>query len=156
MEQEYNGYRCENEAKLKRAIYGVEKNGIMVGGVGEDAKPEEILGEYDRIGGYITKDGFKVQNGAFCDIHATKLKTLANGGKVELVLKKDPEIILEVRGVDGVLYEIEEGAELPLQVQLLKEEVEDGGKKKKKVRVKRKAKKNEGSDKKESDEVATK
>lgn len=59
-------YLLSNEEKLSRAINGrVTRNGKMEGGVGADAPEEAILAEYDRLGGYISKDGLKVKTGSF-------------------------------------------------------------------------------------------
>ncbi len=63
-----------NPDKLERAINGTPgAGGRASGGVGKDASPEEILAEYDRLGGLIkTIDGEKVSMGSFFDFKAGK------------------------------------------------------------------------------------
>jgi hypothetical protein len=92
-------YTLENEDKVKRAIYGTDLDrGRQIGGVGEKAAPELIIAEYDRLGGFITKNGLKVKNGSFYDI-------------LKKEPKKEPTPIF-IESVEGELIEMtEEGAE---------------------------------------------
>ncbi len=65
----YGDFIIVNHEKLDRAINGtVTSRGSMEGGVGKNATQEQILAEYDRLGGLIkTKDGRKVATGSFWD-----------------------------------------------------------------------------------------
>src|SRR3990167_3287450 len=74
-----DGFILENEDKLKRAIEGEPaRTGQSTGGLLEKYKeielipPNEVLAQYDKLGGYITKgiggdQRVKVKNGAFWD-----------------------------------------------------------------------------------------
>jgi hypothetical protein len=88
-------YVLENEDKVNRAINGtILDKGRLVGGVGEKAAPELILAEYDRLGGYITKDGLKVKTGSFYDFAKKEPK-------------KEPTPLFEV-GVEGEVIDMSE------------------------------------------------
>lgn len=66
-------YTAVNSYKLDRAINGtMGSKGALVGGVGSDADPKEILAEYDRLGGLILKGKYKVKTGSFYDFKAKK------------------------------------------------------------------------------------
>jgi hypothetical protein len=87
-----NGFVLENDEKVYRAIYGSSvSKGKMLGGLLNDkglTDPDKIedidlLAEYDRLGGFITKDGNKVKNGCFYD----KLK---GGAAADPVVGSDP------------------------------------------------------------------
>lgn len=63
-----NGFQLENEDKLRRVVYGtVNRAGVQDGGLGEDADPALVLATYDKLAGYITKDGTKIKTGSFYD-----------------------------------------------------------------------------------------
>ena len=65
---EINGFHLENPDKLTRVIYGdMNRGGMLSGGLGEDATPELVLANYDKLAGYITKDGVKIKLGSFWD-----------------------------------------------------------------------------------------
>ncbi len=108
---EINGYELVNEDKLERAINGtLNSSAQMVGGVGKKDKagklenPEEVLAEYDRLGGLIFKAGTKdkVKTGSFYDF---KLKGA----------RPKPEVVYTYR-VNGQEIDVPEGEELPLSV----------------------------------------
>lgn len=66
--QNINGFQIENADKLERVIFGtVGRAGEQVGGLGLDAEPEIVLANYDKLAGFITKDGVKVKTGSFWD-----------------------------------------------------------------------------------------
>jgi len=90
-----NGFILANEDKVNRAIYGYKTDkGSLIPGVGEDASPEQILSEYDRLGGFITKDGEKVKNGSFYDYQAKKTRT-------------EP-LVMFMTDIDGEIVEVSE------------------------------------------------
>ena len=89
------GVRMENTDKLSRAVYGTSTSAGLVGGVGEDATPEVILAKYDEVGGYITKDGFKVKNGLFFD---RKTKQPVEAKKIVLLIKMNGEVVEHTEG----------------------------------------------------------
>lgn len=98
------GYTLHNEDKLNRAIYGTQNQKMEIrGGVGEDATDGEILAEYDRLGGLITKGKYHVKMGSFYDFKKRAPRAI-------------PEVIFTFR-VDGEIVEIAEGEEIPLDVQ---------------------------------------
>lgn len=93
-------FKLENEEKLHRAIYGtVGKGGAMIGGVGEGASEDQILAEYDKLAGLITKNGEKVKTGSFYDFKERKPR-------------ETPEVKL-VFVVNGQTVEVPDGEELP-------------------------------------------
>ena len=66
-------YQLVNDEKLDRAINGnLTQGGKLIGGVGLDATDEQILAEYDKLGGLIKKDGLKVKQGCFWDVEEKK------------------------------------------------------------------------------------
>jgi 2-keto-4-pentenoate hydratase len=64
----FAGFKCVNEEKLERAIHGL-KNGDkeVFRGVGDEATPDAVLANYDKLGGLILKDGQIVKMGSFYD-----------------------------------------------------------------------------------------
>lgn len=70
---EYDGktYTLEFDPKVYRAVFGDEKHT----GVGEEASDLELLTEYDRLGGYITLGGKKIENGTFYDARKKRAVT---------------------------------------------------------------------------------
>lgn len=93
-----------NEEKVHRAIYGtVTQGGMNKGGVGEDAKPEAILAEYDRLGGYIKKGKYKVKMGSFYDFKGRKPRS-------------KPEVVFVLRALMGEKVEVKDGESIPLEV----------------------------------------
>lgn len=96
-----DGYILENPTKVERAINGTPTaNGGTNGGVGVDGN---ILAEYDRIGGLITKNGRKVKTGSFFDFKANKVK-------------KNPDVVFLIRVGDEEV-EVAEGEPMPIEVQ---------------------------------------
>lgn len=94
----------ENAEKVKRAIYGTPgKGGLPQGGVGDKASEADILAEYDRLGGLITKNHRKVKNGSFYDFDKRQPK-------------EKPVIVYELRDLDGNKVELKEGEDIPLEV----------------------------------------
>ncbi len=73
--------------KLHRVINGVVgEGGKTSGGLGKDASAEDIIANYDKLGGLIrTKDGQKVETGTFWDFVNDKPK-----GEINLKLAKKP------------------------------------------------------------------
>jgi len=68
---EIDGFRLENEDKLERVINGdLGREGSLVGGMGEKEareNPSLVLARYDKLAGFITKDGVKIKTGSFWD-----------------------------------------------------------------------------------------
>ena len=51
----YKGFVLENASKVHRTIHGSQGGeGKLVGGLGESASDDDILAEYDKLGGYIS------------------------------------------------------------------------------------------------------
>lgn len=81
-----NEFELCSEEKLKRVVEGTpSRDGSLQGGLGffndegeavdKDGKPlksETILALYDKLAGYIKKDGIKVKTGAFWDFKLKK------------------------------------------------------------------------------------
>lgn len=136
----YKGYILVNADKLHRAIYGSigDKGRVDGTGAGENASAEEILVAYDRLGGLILKGKAKVKPGCFYDFE-------------KKVAFKKPEVILVFRDLKGRAVELEEGDEIPVEVQAaekIREEEEEELKEKADKKKKDKAdKKNAGSKK---------
>lgn len=93
-----------NEAKVRRVIEGTESAAThrLEGGLGLEAKPEDILAQYDRLGGLITVNGNKVKTGSFWDFENKKAF-------------EEPQVVFEYRTEEGDSYEFS-GKE-PVQVQ---------------------------------------
>ena len=95
---EVNGFVMENQDKVDRVKLGnMGRAGTLEGGLGEDAKPELVLAHYDKLAGYITKDGIKIKTGSFWDFTKKKprekpeLMYIFNvgGEKIEVADPKD-------------------------------------------------------------------
>src|SRR3989304_6087792 len=82
------GVLMENLDKATRAVYGTATSAGLVGGIGIEAKAFSILAKYDELGGYMTKDGFKVKNRTFFD---AKTKEPIEPKKVVLVIRVNGE-----------------------------------------------------------------
>lgn len=69
-------YKLQNTEKIDRAINGNPTSAGLVGGVADENgkyKDEDLLVQYDKIGGYITNlKGDKIKNGSFYDIKNKK------------------------------------------------------------------------------------
>lgn len=66
-----DGFKLENPDKLERVIHGdLGRAGVMEGGLGENAEPSLVLATYDKLAGFITKDGVKIKTGSFWDFKA--------------------------------------------------------------------------------------
>lgn len=108
---EKTGFTMEYKPKVDRAVFGSAGRDGLYGGVGEKATAEEILAKYDQLGGYITKDGYKVKNGVFFN---------KNSDEKEPV--KNPDVVLLVT-VNGETVEHREGEEETLELKLAKKQV---------------------------------
>lgn len=99
------GFTLVNGEKVNRAIFGgITQGGSYDGkGVGEDAKPEEILAAYDRLGGLILKDGKKVKMGSFYDFE-------------KKAPRAKPKVKFVFRDLEGETVEIAEGEKIPAEV----------------------------------------
>lgn len=86
-------YICANADKFKRAVEGTETGGKLVGGVGKEASDLEKLAAYDKLGGLVTKDGYKVKSGSFYDF-------------VEKKPHQEPQVIFLFKDLSGVMVEI--------------------------------------------------
>jgi|SRR3990167_4205044 len=68
---EIDGFVLQNSEKIERVINGeLGREGSLVGGMGEKEareNPSLVLARYDKIAGYITKDGVKIKTGSFWD-----------------------------------------------------------------------------------------
>ena len=108
LDKSYGAYVLENSSKLNRAIFGtVGADGKLEGGVGEDASEAEIIANYDKLGGFISKDGDKVRIGSFYDFERKSPRP-------------KPEVVLTFRDLEGKVVEIEEGKEVPKAVEAAK------------------------------------
>lgn len=127
----------ENPEKVERAINGsVSSRGQMTGGVeggaqydkkGNLVNGEAILAEYDRLGGYITMDGYKVKTGSFWD--------LENNAPIE-----DPKPIL-LFNVNGDIIEFPADEKPPIEVRAAQSAAEKKAEKKAKADAVKAAKK---------------
>lgn len=106
-ENTYLGYQLVNGDKLERAINGnIGAEGQLQGGVGQDASEEAVIAEYDRLGGLIlNKNGYKVKTGSFYNFDR-KVKAP----------RKEPEVMLVFRDVNGHEVEVSEDEPLPVEV----------------------------------------
>ena len=114
-----------NDEKVERAQHGsLGREGKLYGGVGDEASPEALLAEYDRLGGLITKGGLRVKMGSFYDFEKKQPRP-----ESELAFLAD---------VDGEQCEVtEEEAKTLKSVQEKKEA----------LKAKKKAKQEEGEEK---------
>lgn len=66
-----NGFEMRNPDKLERVVMGnMGRAGVLEGGLTEKVaikNPELVLAHYDKLAGYITKDGIKIKTGSFWD-----------------------------------------------------------------------------------------
>lgn len=112
---EINGFECSNIDKLDRVLNGtVGRAGAAVGGLGESAleeTPEQVLAQYDKLGGLITRNGDKVKTGCFWDFKNNK------------AIAK-PKVVLVYR-VNGAEVEVADGEEAPLSVRAAKQQAEE-------------------------------
>ena len=107
-------YKLHNNEKINRAISGVDfvtKNGTEhSGGIPLDEegkyKKADLLAEYDKLGGYITKDGNSIKKGSFYDFKGKK------------PLDK-PEITFTYN-VNGEFIDVKEGEKTPGIVEAVK------------------------------------
>lgn len=144
-----NGYTLANPDKLHRAIFGsIAERGEAKSGVGEDAKPAEVLAAYDKLGGLIRKGSAKVKTGCFWDFENN-------------CAFAKPKAILVFHDLKGRSVELPEGEEVPVEIQaaekIRKEEKEEAKKKaekdaKKKAAAKGKKVKDEDADEDEEEE----
>lgn len=99
-----------NADKVERALHGTTSaEGRLIGGVEKpdgSVVEEELLAEYDRLGGLITKNGDKVKTGSFYDF-------AARCPREEVAV----EYVYRVNGEEVV---IPEGVELPGEVRAAK------------------------------------
>ena len=97
-----NGFVMENQDKIDRVKYGdMGRSGTLEGGIGEEEaakNPELVLARYDKIAGFITKDGVKIKTGSFWDF---KLKAP----------RKEPEVIY-IFNVGGDKVEVTDPSKL--------------------------------------------
>lgn len=99
-----DGYELVNEEKVSRVIGGTQqRGGKLSGGLGKNADDADVLAQYDRIGGAITKDGVKVKTGCFWNFE--------DGEAV-----KNPKVVFVYR-VNGKEIEVPEGGKKPIAVQ---------------------------------------
>lgn len=91
-----NGFSLVNEEKLERALHGsMGKGGILVGGVGDKAKPEEVIAEYDKLGGLVLQGKRKVKTGSFYDFDKGEAR-------------ETPNVVLVLRDLEGNVEEVRE------------------------------------------------
>lgn len=94
-----------NQEKYKRVVDGVVGDkGQMIGGIGRDAPEEQIIAEYDRLGGLIktiTTDE-KIETGTFWDFQKRKPKE-----NIEIRIEKKPEggTRINTKQVDDTILE---------------------------------------------------
>jgi len=98
------GFVLENEAKVHRALRGTQIRGDkFIGGVermpgykemSEEEQLKALIAEYDKLGGYITKNDIKVKMGSFYDFLGRKPRT-------------EPELSFLTK-LDGEMVEVDE------------------------------------------------
>lgn len=93
---EIDGLQLENTTKLERAKTNLQAK------LGEDVSNSDILVEYDRLGGLLTRGGQKIKTGCFYDAKNKKAFP-------------EPKIIF-IYTVNGHIVEVPDGAELPGEV----------------------------------------
>ena len=110
MSRKIGKFSLENEDKIYRVIHGsMGRGGVEVGGLlseflEEEKIPQELLlAHYDRLGGFITLDGAKVETGSFWDIKAKKPRAKA-------------EVVRLFRDLRGRVVKLKEGEEKPVEV----------------------------------------
>ena len=91
----------------------------MSGGVGENASDEVKLAEYDKLAGYITKDGNKVKTGSFWDFDKRKMREVS-------------KVIIVFKDLNGEKVEVGENEVVPITVKAARIQAEK--KKAKKVK----------------------
>lgn len=100
------GFDLRNEDKVRRALDGSpDASGGAKGGVRKEDgsfEDKDLLAEYDRIGGFISKNGDKVKTGSFYDFRNKRPRV-------------KPEVVFVYR-VEGKEVEVPEGTELPGKV----------------------------------------
>lgn len=93
-----DGFKLENSDKIERVVNGdMGRSGTLEGGLGEEEarkNPSLVLARYDKIAGYITKDGIKVKTGSFWDF---KLKAP----------RKEPEVMF-IFNIGGDRVEVDD------------------------------------------------
>ena len=87
------GFELLNDDKVQRALTAI----------GEEGSEEDLLAEYDKLGGGIKKDGRKVAMGSFYDFTTKKAKTKVDYEELEyeeeFVLVRKP---LETKSAKGL------------------------------------------------------
>lgn len=130
-----DGYEIVNMDKWDRATNGIIMgDGEPKGGVGEEATNADKIAEYDRIGGLIKKDGYKVKTGSFYNFKKRSPR-------------KDPQVMLIFTDIRGNIVEVPAGEPLPIEVRAA--QVADEQQKLKKTK---KGKKNKDLEEDESEE----
>lgn len=123
-----NGFVLENPDKLERVVHGnMGRAGVMEGGLGEGASPELILAHYDKLAGYITKDGVKIKTGSFWDFK----------GKCP---RKTPELMY-IFNIGGDKIEVDDPSNLASAVSTVKKAITEKEEKVKEKKAKSKFKK---------------
>lgn len=98
------GFELADPVKLEMAINGtMTRGGELKGGVGQDASEDDIIAEYDRLGGLIKKGKYTVKIGSFYDFK----------GKAP---HKKSQVGFIFRNLEGDVVEIKDGEEVPLEV----------------------------------------
>jgi len=119
-EKKLAGYVCVNQEKLNRVINGaMGSGGKLYDGLGDDAPEKDILAAYDKLAGFIKKDGIKVKTGSFYDFENRQPRS-------------KPEVILLFTDVSGAVVEVPEGKALPPKVAAQQFVEKEKAKKKKK------------------------
>lgn len=120
-----NDFVLVNPDKVKRAKIGsIGHGGKLYGGVGENATPEVLLAEYDRLGGLVeNKQGNKIKTGSFYDFENKKPRD-----------KK--EVVYLFRDITGKKVELKEEEEIPLEVKAA-EVAEKANKKEKEEKIRK-------------------
>lgn len=124
------GFTLINEEKVERSLSGVQRSdGSSIGGIGSGAYfdtteqiwkkdgtslsaseieklENDLLAEYDRIGGLIQKGGDKVKTGSFYDFKGKRPRT-------------EPKVFFTY-SVNGKFVDVPDGTELPGEVKAAK------------------------------------
>ncbi len=120
-----NGFQIENAEKLDRVILGVVgRAGEAQGGLGLEADPELVLALYDKLAGFITKDGVKVKTGSFYDFKLKKPRAI-------------PELMY-IFNIGGDNVEVDDPANLHRAIEVVGKAREEKAEKVKKAKAKSK------------------
>lgn len=126
-----NGFTLEDSNKLERVLFGdMGRAGELSGGLGLEAEPELVLANYDRLAGFITKDGVKIKTGSFWDFSRSVKAP-----------RKVPQVVY-VFNIGGDMVEVDDPANLHKAIEVVGKARAEKEEKVKKAKAKSKFKDN--------------